>query len=177
MMTLTQATAPWHEFYSLLGQASATMIGLLFVAASVGAGVFTQSGRGGLRMFLTSSVVQFGSTLAGCLIVLVPIRQWEVFGALVSVLGVFGLVYSALAWRDASRDGLIVKIDWEDRSWYGLAPAVAYLLEITAGVILMLKLHIGCCLLAAALGGLLLMAIHNAWDITVWSVTRRKDQA
>jgi len=29
--------------------------------------------------------------------------------------------------------------------------------------------------LAVAMGAMLLVAIHNAWDITVWSVTRRRE--
>ena len=43
MPSLTDALAHWHEFYTLLGTASATMVGLLFVAATVGSGVFTPS--------------------------------------------------------------------------------------------------------------------------------------
>ena len=35
----TDALSHWHEFYMLGGTASATMVGLLFVAASVGAPV------------------------------------------------------------------------------------------------------------------------------------------
>jgi hypothetical protein len=36
-----QALAAWHPFYALLGGASATMVGLLFVAVSVGGSVFS----------------------------------------------------------------------------------------------------------------------------------------
>lgn len=33
----------------------------------------------------------------------------------------------------------------------------------------------GCAALAESMSGMLLVAIHNARDITVWSVTWRKD--
>jgi hypothetical protein len=69
---------------------------------------------------------------------------------------------------------LTPKIDLEDRLWYALAPAIGYLLEVVAGAALMLRLGMGCAALALAMGALLLVAVHNAWDITVWSVTRRK---
>ena len=36
----------WHEFYVLLGTAAAAFIALLFVAASVGANVFTPESSG-----------------------------------------------------------------------------------------------------------------------------------
>jgi hypothetical protein len=87
--------------------------------------------------------------------------------------GVFGLAYSAIAWRDTAHDGLRARIDREDRIWYVVLPAVGYLFETGAGVALALRLSLGGAALAMSVSGLLLVAIHNAWDITVWSVRRR----
>jgi hypothetical protein len=41
-MALADVLGPWYSFYSLAGSASATLIGLLFVAASVSSGPSTQ---------------------------------------------------------------------------------------------------------------------------------------
>jgi hypothetical protein len=172
MQPLPPTLVPWHEFYGLLGQASATMVGLLFVAASVGAGIFSQSRRGALRMFLSASVVQFGCILAGCLVVLAPVPRWDYLGALIAACGFLGLAYSAIAWRDAVRDGLSARIGLEDRIWYAVAPALGYCLQVAAGIAFILQQHFACAGLAAAMAALLLVAIHNAWDITVWSITR-----
>jgi hypothetical protein len=173
MQPLPQALAPWHDFYMLLGAASATMIGLLFVAATVGSGIFSQARRGALRMFLSGSVVQFGCILAGCLAVLAPLQYWALLGGIILGCGLFGLAYSAMAWRDALRDGLSARIDLEDRIWYAVAPAIGYLLEAGAGIALVLAKPTGCAALAVAMGALMVVAVHNAWDITIWSVTRR----
>src|SRR5215831_16111274 len=35
----------WHDFYLLVGTASATLVGLMFVAASIGASVFSEQNR------------------------------------------------------------------------------------------------------------------------------------
>jgi hypothetical protein len=175
MTPLSAAMASWHEFYGLLGGASATMIGLLFVAASVGSGVFSRNRTAGLRMFLSASVVHFGSILAVCLIMLAPLPTAALLGFAIVACGLFGLGYSAAAWRGAVRDGIAAKIDWEDRIWYALLPVVAYLCETACGATLTLRLAPGCAALAVAMGGLLLIAVHNAWDITVWSVTRGKE--
>ena len=172
MQPLILALAPWHEFYTVLGEASATMTGLLFVAASVGSGIFSEGRRGALRIFLSASVVQFGTILAGCLMVLAPLKQPEYLGGMILACGVFGLGYSAIAWRGTVHDGLSNKIDLEDRLWYAVAPAVGYLFEAGAGLALILRQDLGCWALAASMGTLLLVAIHNAWDITVWSITR-----
>jgi hypothetical protein len=55
MPTLTVSLRHWHELYTLLGTASATMVGLLFVTATLGSGVFSTDRRGALRMFLSAS--------------------------------------------------------------------------------------------------------------------------
>jgi hypothetical protein len=175
-MPLNEAMAQWHEFYALLGTASATLIGLLFVAATVSSGTFTSNRRAPLRVFLSASVVHFSGILAVCLIILVPLRSWLQFGLPILSCGVFGLVYCGLIWRDTVRDSqLIAAIDLEDRIWYLLVPVVGYLLEAATGVALALRLDRGCTALAFAVGVLMVAGIHNAWDITIWIITRPRE--
>jgi hypothetical protein len=175
MLPLADTLRPWHEFYALLGTASATMVGLLFVAATVGSGVFSGDRRGALRVFLSASVVNFSLILATCLIVLAPVRDWPWFGGLIVACGMSGLAHCCLGWRDAVRDGLIAKIDLEDRTWYIAMPIIGYLSVAASGVTLALRLDLGCATLAVSMGLVLAVGIHNAWDITVWSMIRRRE--
>jgi hypothetical protein len=85
------------------------------------------------------------------------------------------LAYYALTWRDTVRDGLSKRIDWDDRIWYGVLPVVCYLFEAASGIALALRSAEGCRALALSLGLLRVIGIHNAWDITLWSLTRRRD--
>jgi hypothetical protein len=169
----TDPLAPWHEFYSTLGEAAATMIGLLFVAASVGAGVFSPDRRAALRVFLSASVVHLSGVLAICLIILAPFPHNGLFGAMVMACGVFGLGYYVVVGIDVVRDGLLQRIDLEDRIWYAVLPALSYMVEVGAGLALYQGMPIGIWILAFTVGALIMIAIHNAWDITVWSMTRR----
>lgn len=173
-LPLPEELAPWHEFYSLLGAASATLIGLLFVAASVGAPAFNPNRRAPTRMFLSASVVHFGGTLAVSLIVLAPISDWRSLGLMVLGCGLFGMGYYGLTWRDTVQDGLHASLEWDDSCWYAVLPAVGYLLETASGVMLCERSHWGCVGLAVSAGVLLVVGIHNAWDITLWSLTRRR---
>jgi len=165
----------WHEFYALLGTASATMVGLLFVAASVGTGVFSSGRRAALRVFLSASVINFSLTLASSLVMLTPIANWYLLAGLILMCGLFGLTHSCLAWRDTLRDGLIVSIDWDDRLWYVALPIVGYLCLIGSCALLCLGFEVGCTAVAASVGILLAIGIHNAWDITLWIITRRRE--
>jgi hypothetical protein len=175
MQPLADALSHWHDFYTLLGEASATLVGLLFVAATVGSGVFTSVRPSASRMFLSASVIHFSTLLITCLIVVAPEQSWISLGVMVVACGIFGLAYYGLAWRDAVRDGLSAKIALDDRIWYAGLPVIGYLFETASGVTLALRLDLGCMALALSLGLLLVIGIHNAWDITLWSITRRRD--
>jgi hypothetical protein len=173
MPPLADLLAPWRDFYELLGEASATMVALLFVAASVASGVFSPDKSAPMRVFLSASVVHFSGILAASLLVLAPFRSEVVLGAMIVAGGVFGLGYYALTWRDLMRDGLIKRIDLEDRTWYTYLPVATYLMETASGGLLIEGEPAGLAALAITLGLLMLIAIHNAWDITVWSIGRR----
>ena len=172
--TLAEALASWHEFYILLGTAAATLVGLLFVAATVGAGVFSPDRGAPVRVFLSATLLHFAGILIACLIVLVPVQSWASLGGMIGACGLFGLVYYGLTWRDMRADGLLANIDLEDRIWYALAPAFGYLCETITGAALAARVMLAIEALAATIGFLLIVGIHNAWDITVWVMTRRR---
>jgi len=169
---LADALSPWHDFYTLVGTASATLVGLLFVAASVG--FYTKDKHPALRAFVSPSVVHFTSVLVACLIVIAPIRSWTILGAMVAGDGLFGIVYAGFVWRGMVQHGFIASIDLEDRVSYAALPAVGYTVMAGAGVALLLRKDYGCELLAVAMGLLLLVGIRNAWDITIFAALRRQ---
>jgi hypothetical protein len=96
-------------------------------------------------------------------------------GVLIVGCSIFGLGYSGFAWRDMVRDGLSKQIDLDDRVWYVMFPVIGYLFEAASAIALTLRSDLGCAALATAAGMLLVIGIHNAWDITVWAVTRRRE--
>jgi hypothetical protein len=71
------------------------------------------------------------------------------------------------------RNGLVRKIDLEDRFWYALAPALAYVVLTVSGVAFAIPSEAAVALLAAGICLLLLAGIRNAWDMTTWAVLRR----
>jgi hypothetical protein len=174
MLPPTPDLRDWNEFCSLIGSASATLVGLMFVAASIGAGVFTRDHQVGIRSFLSPTVVHFSAALIICLLATMPAQTWLGLGALQTGTGAIGLVYSAWIWRRMMTHGLIAEIDMVDRLWYALLPLGAYLLVIAAGVDFCLERPQGVDILALALISLLLIGIRNAWDMTLWIIDRRQ---
>lgn len=166
---------PWHDFYMLIGTASATLIGLTFVAASVGTGVFTRERQVGLCTFLSPTLVAFSVVLAASLIGVLPVSGQGVPALLLVSIGLLGAAYSWRVWRRMIQGGIAASIDLEDRVWYTVVPAAAYLLLATAGAALAIEAEAACALLAFGVCLLLLAGIRNAWDMTTWIVMRPQE--
>lgn len=161
----------WHDFYVLLGTASATLVGLMFVAASVGAQVFTEKNREAMRAFISPTVVHFSSVLFICIVAAVPSQSWVSLAILLIVAGAAGLIHAARVWMQ-----LFVRhsfaVDVIDRLFYALIPVVGYLLVLGSAALLLGRSQWSLEALAVALITLLLAGLRNAWDMTMWIVIR-----
>jgi hypothetical protein len=161
----------WHDFYLLVGTASATLVGLMFVAASIGASVFSEQNRNALQAFISPTVVNFATALFTCIGVTIPSQTWLSLGLLLTAGGVAGLVYAGRVWVQ-----MIVrrsfKVDAVDRLSYVTVPLVGYLLVLVSGILLLLRMPWSSDVTAAALVVLMFAGIRNAWDMTTWIMMR-----
>jgi hypothetical protein len=162
---------PWHDFYLLVGTASATLVGLMFVSASIAANLFTERNREALRAFISPTVVHFSEILFICILAAIPSQIEWTLGGLLLVGGAAGIVHSARVWVQ-----LFVRrsfnVDVIDRMFYALIPVLGYLLVLLSAFVLLVRPALGLDMLAAALITLLLAGIRNAWDMTIWIVIR-----
>jgi hypothetical protein len=161
----------WHDFYLLVGTASATLVGLMFVAATLGASMFSEANRNAMQAFISPTVVDFAAALFICIAVTIPAQTWLTLGLLLTVGGVAGLVYAGRVWIE-----MIVrrsfKVDLVDRLFYATIPLLGYLLVFASGVLLLLRKSWSSEVTAAALVVLLFAGIRNAWDMTTWIMIR-----
>jgi hypothetical protein len=164
----------WHDFYMLAGAASATLVGLMFVAASIGASVFNEEHRAPMHAFFTPTVVHFASVLLLSLLITVPVHNWLSLGVLMGAGGVFGSIYCG---------GILVqvivrrqfKVDVVDRMFYALIPVLGYLAVSAAAVLIVLRSPLSVDVIAVAVMTLLVAGIRNAWDMLVFLATRSRD--
>jgi hypothetical protein len=162
---------PWHDFYMLAGAASATLVGLVFIAISIGSDYFNDQTTTGLNTFITPTIVHFGGVLLVCLLAVVPGHSYLSLGAMLGVGCFFGLCYAGyIAQRILSRR--FPGVETVDRVWYAVTPILAYLLLIAAAVLLACRHPTGIPLMAVSLVILMLAGIRNAWDMMVWIVVK-----
>jgi hypothetical protein len=164
-MGAVEAMKEWHDFYLLVGAAGATLLGLLFVAVSLGAGVLTQERQWGTRIFMSPIVIHFASIFFLSAVALFPSHQVKVLAALVGVTALTGAVISTLITIRVVRTDMTNYV--EDYFAYGLLPGVAYLALLAAAVSIYLEKEFGLDLLAGALLLLAIVNIRNAWDLTL----------
>jgi hypothetical protein len=156
----------WHDFFLLLGTASATLVGLMFIAVSIGANIFKEENRPALEVFLGPTVVHFAAVLVFCLLAVVPLHGWLSLAALAAAIGLAGIVYAGRVWFRLARSRY--QIDLIDRTFYAPLPALAYLVVLVAAALLYAQSEWGFVVAAAGLITLIVAAIRNAWDMMIW---------
>jgi hypothetical protein len=168
-----EAFRAWHDFYILLGTAAATLIGAMFVVASIGAGFLTRRHAPQIRVFLTPTVIHLSSIVLASIIAVVPVLAWRTLAVGFAAGGGAGLAYSAAVGWDVARR----RIEWSDQLWYALIPLVGYGVILAAALSIFLEAVPSFPAIAAGLVLLFVASIRNAWDMIIFfaSQDRRTD--
>ena len=72
MTTFPQIVEGWHDFYHVIGDASAALLGLLFVSLSLNVRVVTRKANADLRLLAVQTFISYLSTLMFAVIFLIP---------------------------------------------------------------------------------------------------------
>jgi len=169
-MWTAETLKPWHDFYMLTGTAGATLLALLFVAASLGAGFLTDERRRATHTFLSPVVLHFTSVFLLSALALFPWHHGQIFAALVGITAIVGALLSAWITFQVIRTDMTNYL--EDYLAYGLFPCLGYLALLAAAVSIYLERDFGLAALAGALLLLAVVSIRNAWDLTLTMVRR-----
>jgi hypothetical protein len=175
--SLTETLRDWRDFYLLAGTASATLVGLMFVAASIGASVFNEKHVAPMRAFVTPTVVHFSSVFFASLVLVMPGHSGASLGGLLGLGGLAGVAYCGAVLARILR-GFTATVDWEDRIFYALLPGFGYLALVGAAAMAVAQRPAGAAgSIAAAFIILLAAGLRNAWDMMVWLSVRAPSPA
>lgn len=163
--------AHWHEFYVLLGTAAATLLALLFVAVSLGAGFLSERRTAApTRAFFSPVVLHFTAVFFVSLLTLIPNHSPDVFAELIGACAVIGSGVSIFATIQ------ILRHDWtrhlQDHVGYGIGPVLCYIALAAAAWMIETHQEAAFDVLAAALVALLIVNVRNAWDLMLSMVHR-----
>ena len=159
--------AGWESFYVIIGSAAAVLIGLQFVAITLGAEINAPGSSTAVGAFGTPTIVHFCAVLLIAAILSAP---WSALAGAATALGVggaAGLVYALLVVRRARRQTAYVPV-LEDWIWHNVLPLIAYAALLLATILLQLYPASSLFVIGGTALLLLFIGIHNAWDAATY---------
>jgi hypothetical protein len=165
--------AGWESFYVIIGSAAAVLIGLQFVAITLGAEINAPGSSTAVGAFGTPTIVHFCAVLLIAAILSAP---WSALASVAIALGVggaAGLVYALLVVRRAWRQTAYVPV-LEDWIWHTVLPLIAYAALLLAALLLQRTPAPSLFVIGGTALLLLFVGIHNAWDAVTYTAFERR---
>lgn len=166
----------WGEYYLLVGTAAAALIGLLFVVMSLLAGRDRAQIEAGSRFYMTPIVFDLGAivVLSGAAL---AVMEAAAVGWLTVAVGLVSIVMDVRISFGIGQLDVASPNRTFDTSWYGVVPTIVSALLVGAGAGILLDREWAAISLAAVLMALLLVCIHNAWDLVTYITPQAGDAA
>jgi len=156
----------WHDFYAILAMVAGTLLGAMFIVASISGRNMTKARAAAVASFVTPTVIHLSVVLIACALLVVPNLPPRTLGMIGIIGGLAGLAAATrICWRV-----LHAKIEHIDRVWYGAVPLLGYVGIVAAAAMILAQARFSLETLAAAFGLLIVASIRNAWDLIIFLV-------
>jgi hypothetical protein len=167
--------AGWDNFYLITGGAAGGLTGLTFVVITLAADAHRVRPVG-VRAFVSPTIVHFGAILALAAYLSMPRHTVVSLSLGLGVMGLAGLVYIATIAAAIHRMKGEYQAVPEDWIWNVILPALCF--GVLLAMALLLSSRSKPCLygVAAAIMLLMIVGIHNAWDIAVWNSVNKQSE-
>jgi len=168
--------AGWENFYLLVGGASGSLIGLMFVATTLTAGLEPSRVSRGAMVYFSPIVFHFAVVLLVSALALAP--QLRAVGdcAFLEACAVVGLVYAIATTVRVLSFGSENPPHWSDRYFYGYAPTLAYVALALAAAAAPVREKESAAGVAIVILALLMLGVRNAWDLATFLVQQPRDR-
>jgi hypothetical protein len=169
-----QALHDWQNFYFMIGGASATLIGLMFVAVSLGADLPSATDEAGVTAFVTPMLIHFGSVLTISAVMLIPTFRLMSLGIALVVVGAVFTLYSLWIRQQFISHPNSPNYSKSDWKWYVYFPIIGDVLVMVAALWLLSGSTDALNVLPVAVGVLLVVSVRNTWDLMIWIAQNRQ---
>jgi hypothetical protein len=169
----------WHGFYSLLANAAATLMGLMFLSVTFGSSLVTPETSGTARAFTNPTFTHFLQVLLISAILMIPGLSPRILGVFLIAMCVMRLIPFIDVVRHVVRAHRRVNdLELSDWLYHLVFPFSCYLLLSLAGILFWRGSASGFTWLAIAVLGLLTIGVEGAWEMLIWmapQVNRKRE--
>lgn len=167
----------WQNFYFMTGGAAAALLGLMFVAMSLGQHLITDATRASFHYFVTPTIVYFMSGLLLCCVMLNPVYSPQGLALILVIGGIVGLVKTVPAVKQlfiiARRNQDFDPSEWLMQVF--LPPVNYVLLWVAALCLLITQESLAFTTLWIANISLLACAVASTWSLVLWIIDQPQD--
>ena len=162
----------WTNFFDVTAATGAQLIGLLFVAVTLGTSLSSSQSIAGARAFLTPTLISFSGVLFQSLAVLAPWQSDDPIAILLALSGLASLAYhfNAIRLQGKLDFAALSGVDWIAHNGF---PVVADACLIFGSAGLIADKPFAPYAIAGSSTLLLISGIYGAWDMTLWMVKNR----
>jgi hypothetical protein len=172
----TSLTAEWDNYYVIIGSSAAALTGLTFVVIALAA----ESKRInfiGLRAYVEPTIVHFCAVLAVACYLSMPHQGALTLSLGFGVAGAAGLAYVAGVAASIGRVASDYTPAREDWIWNAILPGFCYAVLLAMGILIWYRPAASLYGVGTASLSLMLIGIHNAWDVAVWNAIRNRGES
>jgi hypothetical protein len=174
--TVSPYLAAWSAFFTMTASSAAALTGLMFVVVTLVSGSErVRRSPDGISTYSTPTILHFSSALIASAILSAP---WHVLAHAAIVPGAFGLYGIIYMFRATYRSLQLqeYKPDIEDLTWFSIVPFVAYGALLGGAIALPNVPTEALFVLGTGILMLIVLGIHNSWDIVTFIATGRADE-
>jgi hypothetical protein len=168
--------AGWDNFYVITGGAAGGLTGLTFVVITLAADAHRVRPEG-VKTFVSPTIVHFGAILALAAYLSMPRHTVVSLSLGLGVVGLAGLIYIATIAAAIHRMKGEYTAVLEDWIWNVILPALCFGVLLTMALLFSTRSKPCLYGVAAAIMLLMIVGIHNAWDIAVWNSVNKQSDA
>jgi hypothetical protein len=173
----TEMLRSWQNFYFMVGGAAAALLGLMFVAVSLGINLVTDENRDSIKTFVNPSIFYFVSDLVLCGLMLIPDNSPNALALVLLLVGIIALK-QVIPFAIRLIRAAIKHQDFDLQEWLFqiIFPVLSNLLLFMVALLFYINqwqmAFLGLWLVIILL---LLSAISNTWSLVMWIVEVRRD--
>ena len=176
MDAFAETLRPWHDFFMLAGASAATLMGLVFVAVSLGGTIKRASVRT-LKTFVSPIVLHFSHVLLISALLVVPTQRPWTLGLSCGGLSLAVLLNVLDVLRGMVEHHRVEQIGHVKWVWNFALPFVAALAAVAASGELFCGALWALALLAGSSAAFLVIGICNTWRLVIWILEHRAPDA